>query len=150
MAPPRAQAPAQRHTLHLPRHTSCLHGQVLDLTRNKLRDVPSDLGWLPALRVINISDNPITIPPHVLAKRKRCAHVSLHRVDPAGVGLRVCVGGGGRCWWLEMMHMRVKANPTLPLGGTTTLKPALTPHHHPALFYSPHAQRGDELPSNRG
>lgn len=40
--------------------------QVLNLAGNKLRAIPSDVGWL-GLKQLNISDNPdLNIPAHVL------------------------------------------------------------------------------------
>lgn len=42
--------------------------QVLNLAGNRLRSLPSDIGWL-SLKQLNISDNPdLSIPPHVLQK----------------------------------------------------------------------------------
>jgi hypothetical protein len=40
--------------------------QVLNLAGNRLRAIPSDVGWL-GLKQLNISDNPdLNIPAHVL------------------------------------------------------------------------------------
>jgi hypothetical protein len=44
----------------------CLALQVLNLAGNRLRAIPSDVGWL-GLKQLNISDNPdLNIPAHVL------------------------------------------------------------------------------------
>jgi hypothetical protein len=46
--------------------------QVLNLAGNKLRAIPSDVGWL-GLKQLNISDNPdLNIPAHVLQCGFKC------------------------------------------------------------------------------
>jgi hypothetical protein len=47
-------------------HCNAMCMQVLNLAGNRLRAIPSDVGWL-GLKQLNISDNPdLNIPAHVL------------------------------------------------------------------------------------
>jgi hypothetical protein len=67
-------------------HTS----QVLNLSGNRLRALPSDLGWL-SLKQLSITDNPdLQVPTHVLQKGLRWA-VGLQ------LGLAACSSSGNRC-----------------------------------------------------
>lgn len=59
---------ATEHTsyVHVSACCAVMHAQVLNLAGNRLRTIPSDVGWL-ALKQLNISNNlDLNIPAHVL------------------------------------------------------------------------------------
>lgn len=48
--------------------------QVLNVSGNRLRSLPADIGWLTSLKQLMVVENPdLHIPIHVLQQGFRCA-----------------------------------------------------------------------------